>query len=184
MMPCNQLILCCTLLVPSIFPSIRVFFSEPACAIWWSMYWRFTLSFSPSNEYSGLISFRMDWFDFLAIQVSLKVFSNTKVQNMNSSVLSFLHSPTITSIHDYWKNHSFDCMEFVGKAMSLLFSMLSRVVKAFLLRSKRHLIPWLQSPSAVILEPKKIKFVTVSIVSPSICHEVLGPDAIILFFEC
>ena len=90
-------------------------------------------------------------------------------------MLSFLFSPTLTSIHDYWKNHS-----FVGKAMSLLFNMQSRLVITFLLRSKRLLISWLQSPTAVILEPPKIKSVTVSIVSPSICHEVLGPDAMIL----
>ena len=101
-------------------------------------------------------------------------------------MLSFLYSPTLTSIHDYWKNHSFDYDKwtFVGKVMSLLFNMLSRFVITFLPRSKCHLISWLQSPSAVILEPKKIKSVTVSTVSPSISHEVMGPDAMILFSEC
>ena len=101
-------------------------------------------------------------------------------------MLSLLFGPTLTSIHDYWKNHSFDYMDiwiFVGKVMSLLFNMLSRLVRAFLPRSKQFLIWWLRSPSIVILEPKKIKSVTVSIVSPSICHEVMGPDAVILAFE-
>ena len=102
-------------------------------------------------------------------------------------MLSFLYNPTLTSIHDHWKNHSFDwtfdgIWTFVGKVMSLLFNMLSRLAITFLPRSKRLLISWVQSPSAVILEPKKIKSVTVSIVSPSICHEVMGQDAMILVF--
>ena len=97
-------------------------------------------------------------------------------KSINSSALTFLYRPTLTSIHDYWKNQSPD---FVGKVMSLLFNMLSMLVIAFLPRSKCLLISWLQSPSAVILEPKKIKSLTVSIVSPSICHEVMGPDAMI-----
>ena len=97
-------------------------------------------------------------------------------------MLSFPYSPTLTSIHDYWKNNSFEETDFVGKVMSLLFNMLSRLVITFLQRSKRFLISWLQSPSAVILEPRKIKSATVSTVSPSICHEVMGPDAIILVF--
>ena len=92
--------------------------------------------------------------------------------------LSFLYDPTLICIHDYWKNNSFDGWNFVGKVMSLLFNMLSRFVIAFLPRSKHLLISWLKPPSAVILEPKKIKSVTVSIVSLSICHEVMGPDAI------
>ena len=98
-------------------------------------------------------------------------------------MLSFLYSPILTSIHDYWKNHSFDRWTFVGKVMSLLFNMLSRLVIAFLPRSKRLLISWLQSLSVLISESKKRKSVTVSIVSPSICHEVGGPDAMILVFE-
>ena len=89
-----------------------------------------------------------------------------------------------TSMHDYWKNHSLDHMDFVGKVMSLLFNMLSRLVITFLPRSKRVLISWLQSPSAVILEPIKIKSATVSTMSPSICHEVMGPDASASFSEC
>ena len=92
-------------------------------------------------------------------------------------MLSFLYSPTLTSIHDYWKNHSLDRQTFVGKVMSLLFNILPRLVIAFLPRSKSLLIPWLQSPSAVILEPQKIKSLTISTVSPSTFHEVMGPEA-------
>ena len=100
-------------------------------------------------------------------------------------MFSFLYGPTLTSIHDYWRNHSLTRWTFVGKVMSLLFNMLSRLVIAFLPRSMHLLISWLQSPSTVILEPKKIKSVTVSIVSPSICHEVMGLEAMIFFFfEC
>ena len=102
--------------------------------------------------------------------------------SINSSALSFLYGPTLISVHDYWKNHSLARWTFVGKVMSLLLNMLSRLVIALLPRSKRLLISWLQLPSAVILEPEKIKSVTVSIVSPSICHEVMGPDAMILVF--
>ena len=111
-----------------------------------------------------------------------RVFSNITVQNQQSSVLSFLCSPKLTFIHDYWKTTDLTRWTFVGKAMSQLFNMLSRLVITFLPRSKCLLISWLQSPSAVILESKKIKSLTVSIVSPSICHEVMGPDAMILVF--
>ena len=97
-------------------------------------------------------------------------------------MLSFLYSPTLTSIHDYWKTIALTRWAFVGKVMSLLLHMLSRLVLAFLPRNKHLLISWLQSPSAVILEPPKIKSLTVSIISPSICHEVMGPDAMILSF--
>ena len=151
-MPSNHLILCCPLLLlPSIFPSIRVFSNESVLCIMWPKYWIFSFSISPSNEYSGLISFRMDWLNLLARDCQV---SSPKPQfkSINSLVLSFLHSPTLTSIYDYWKNHSFD---FVGKVMSLLLNMLSRLVITFLPRSKRLLISWLQSPSAVILEPSK-----------------------------
>ena len=102
---------------------------------------------------------------------------------INSLALSFLYSPTLTSIHDYWKTIALTRQTFVGKVMSLLFNMLSRLVIAFLPRSKCLLISWLQSPSAVILEPKKIKSASVSSISPSICHEVMGPDAMILVFR-
>ena len=138
----------------------------------WPKYWSFSFSINPSNEYSGLISFRMGWLDLLAVQGTLK-----SLLQHHSSKASILYDPALTSIHDYWKNHS-----FVGKVMSLLFNKLSRLVKTFLPRSKHFLISWLQSPSAVILEPPKIKSDTVSTVSPSICHEVMGPDAMILVF--
>jgi len=167
-MPSNHLIPCRPLLPPSIFPSIRVFSDESTLCIRWPKYWSFSFSISPSNEYLGLISFRMDWLDILAIQGTLKsLFPTPQFKSINSSALSFLHSPTLTSIHDYWKKHSLDQTDFVGKVMSLLLNMLSRLVIAFLPRSKCLLISWLQSPSAVILEPRKINSVTVSTVSPS-----------------
>ena len=106
-MPSNHLILCCPLLLPpSIFPSIRVFSNESVHHIRWAKYWSFSIS--PSNEYSGLISFRMDWLDLLAVQGTLKSLPTPQFKSINSSALSFLHSPTLTSIRDYWKNHSFD----------------------------------------------------------------------------
>ena len=123
-MPTNHLILCHLLLLPSIFPSIRIFSSESALHIRWPKYWSFSFNFSPFNEHSGLISFRMDWLDLLAVQGTLK----SLIQHHSSSVLSFLYSPTIISIHDYWKN-------FVDKVMSLLFNILSRLVIEFLPRS-------------------------------------------------
>ena len=103
-------------------------------------------------------------------------------KSINSLALSFLYSPTLTSIHDNWKNHSFDEMDFCWQRMSLLFNMLSSLVISFLPRSKCLLISWLQSPSAVILELQKMKSLTVSTVSPSICHKAMGPDAMILVF--
>ena len=180
-MPSNHLVLCCPLLLlPSIFPCIRVFSNESAFCIRWPKYWSFSFNISPSNDHSGLISFRMDWLDLLAVQGTLKSFFPTpQFRSINSLVLSFLYSPTLISIHDHWKNYSFDYMDLVGKVMSLLFNMLSRLVITFLPRSKSFLISWLQSPSALILEPRKIKSATVS---PSICHEVMGPDAMILVF--
>ena len=141
----------------------------------WPNYWSFSFSISPSNEYSGLISFRIDWFDVLAVQGALK-----SLLQHHSSKASILNSHTHTWLLE--KNIGLTLWTFVGKVMSLLFNMLSRLVIAFLPRSKHLLISWLQSPSSVILEPKKIKYVTVSIVSPSICHEVMGPDAMILVF--
>src|SRR5574341_1513283 len=183
-MPTNHLILCGPILLPpSIFPSIRVFSNESVLHISWPKYWSFSFSISPSNEYSGLISFRMDWLDLLAVQGDSQESSPTpQFKSINSSVLSFLHSPTLTSIHDHWKNHTLTRWTFVGKEMSLLFNMLSRLVITFLPRSKRLLNSWLQSPSEVILEPQKIKSDTVSTVSPSICHGVMGPDAMIFVF--
>ena len=118
-------------------------------------YYSFSFNISPSNEYSGLISFRIDWLDFLAVQKTLKCLLQHHFKSINSSVLSFLYSPTITSIHDYWKNTALTRRTFVDKVMSLLFNMLSRLVIAFLPRSKNLLISWLQSPSEVILESQK-----------------------------
>ena len=111
---------------------------------------------------------------------SFKSSPTPQFKSINSSALSFLYSPTLTSIHDHWKNHSLDQTDLCWQVMSLLFNMLSRLVITFLPRSKHLLISWLQSPSAVISEPPKIKSATVSTVSPSICHEVMGPDAMIL----
>ena len=155
-MPSNHLILCHPLLLPPlIFPSIRVFSNESALHIRWPKYWSFSFSINHSNEYSELISFRMDWFDLLANTRESQVSSPTPhFKSISSSALSFLYSSTLTSIHDYWKNHSFTRWTFVGKVMSLLFNMLSRLVIAFLPRSKRLLMSRLQSPFAVILEPQ------------------------------
>ena len=122
-MPSNHLILCHPLLLPpSTFSSIRVFSNESILRIRWPKYWSLSLNISPSNEYSGLISFRMNWLDLLAVQGTLK----SLLQSVNSSVLSFLYSPTLTSIHDYWKMIALTRRTFVGKVMSLPFNMLSR----------------------------------------------------------
>ena len=170
-MPSNHLILCCLLLPTSIIPSIRVFSNASALCIRWQKYWSFSFSIGPSNDYSGLISFRMDWLDLLAVKGTLK----NLLQDHSSKASILWHSAffIVQLSHDYWKNQSLNRWIFIGKVMSLLFNMLSRLVIAFLSRSKHCLISWLQSPSAVILESKKIKSVTVSIVSPSICREVM-----------
>ena len=183
-MPSNHFTLCHPLLLPpSIFPSIRVFSNKSVLRIWWPECWSFSFSISPSNEYSGLISFRIHWFD-LAVQGTLKSLPAPQFENISSMVLSLVYGPTLTSVHDDWKNIAFTRCYFVGTVMSLLFNALSRFVIAFLPRSKLLLISWLQSPSAVILEPKKIKSATVYTFSLSTCHEVMGPDAIFLVFEC
>ena len=143
----------------------------------------FQLQHQSFNGYSGQISFRIDWFDLPAVQGRSQESSPTpQFKSINSSVLSFLYSSTLTSIHDYWKAIALTRQTFVGKVMSLLFNMLSRLVIAFLPRSTRLLTSWLQPPSAVILEPPKIKSVSVSTVSPSLCQEVMGSDAMILVF--
>ena len=183
-MQSKHLILCHPFLLASAFPSIRVFSSESVFCIRWPKYWSFSYSSSPSNEYSGIsfrISFRTDWFDLRAAEETLKSLLQHPLEfkTINSLALSFLYCPTLTSIHDYWKNHSFDYTTFVGQVTSLHINMLSRFVIAFFPRSKHLLISWLQSPSAV---HKKIKSVTVSIFSSSICHEVTGPDAMIFVF--
>ena len=180
-MPSSRLILHRPLLLlPSIFPSIRVFSNESALRIRWPKYWSFSFNNSPTNEHLGLIYFRMDWLDLLSIQGILK--SLLQHHSSNASILWHSAFFTIQLSHDHWKNHSFDYMDICHKVMSLLFNMLSRFVKAFLPRSKRLLISWLQSQSTVILEPKKIKSIAVSIFSPSLCHEVMGLDAVILVF--
>ena len=184
MMPSNHLILYHPiLLLPSIFPSIRVFSNVSILHIRWPKNWSFSFSISPSNEYSGLISFRIDYFDLLAVQGILK--SLLQHHNSKASVLRRSAFFMVQLSHPYMttgKTIALPRWTFVGKVMSLLFNMLSRLVITFLPRSKRLLISWPQSPSAVILEPKKIKSVTFSIISPSICHEVMGLDAMILIF--
>ena len=171
MMPSNHLILCHPLLLlPSVFPSIRVLSNESALHIRWPKYWSFSFSISPSSEYSGLISFRMDWLDLLAVQRTLK-----SVLQHHSSKASILWCSAFFMFqlsHLYMttrKTIALTRQTVVGKVISLLFNMLSRLVIAFLPRSKGLLVSWLQSPSAVILELKKMKSDTVSTVSPSIC---------------
>ena len=140
--------------------------------------WSFSFSISPSNEYSGLISFRMDWLDLLAVQRTLK-----SLPRHHSSKASIIQCSAFFIVQlSHGKTIALTRQTFVGRVMSLLFNMWSRLVIAFLPRSKHLLISWLQSLSAVILEPPKIKSVIVSIVSPSICHEVMGLDAMILVF--
>ena len=142
-MPSNYLILCHPLLLlPSIFPNIRVFSNDLALSIRWPKYWNFSIS--PSNEYSELISFRVDWFDLLAVQETQEYSPAAQFKSINPSAFS-LYGPTLKSIHDHWKNHSFDYMDFVDKVMSVFFNMLSTFVIAFLPRSKHLLISWLQS---------------------------------------
>ena len=183
-MPSNHLILCHPLLLrPSIFPNIRVFSSESVLHIRWPNYRSFSFSISPSTEYSGLISFRMDWLDRLAVQGTLK--SLLQYHSSKTSILQHSTFFLVQLSHPYMttgKTIALTRQSFVGKVTSLLYNMLSRLVITFLPRSKRLLISWLQSPSAVILEPPKIKSVTVSIVSVSICREVMGLDAMILVF--
>ena len=175
----NHLILCRPLLLlPSIFPSIRVFSNDSVLRFRWSKYWSFSFNISSSNEHSELISFRMDWLDLLAVQGTLK----SLLQHHSSKELILWHSAFFMAqlSHLYMttgKTIALSRWTFVGKVMSLLFNILSRLVIAFLPKSKCLLISWLKSPSAVILES-----VTVSIVSPSICHEVMGPNAMILVF--
>ena len=177
-MPSNHLILFChLLLLPSIFPSIKVFSNESVIHIRWPKYWSFSFSISPSNAYSGLISFRMDWLDLLAVQGTLK--SLLQHHSSKASILQRSAFFTVQLSHPYMttgKSIALTRRTFVGKVMSLLFNMLSSLVITFLPRSKRLLISWLLSPSAVILVPPKIKSLTVSIVSPSISHEVMGWD--------
>ena len=183
-MPSNHLILCRPLLfLPSIIPSIRVPSNASVLPIRWPKYWSFSFSINPSNEYSGLIFFRMDWFDLLDVQGTLKSLlqhhsSKASVLQHSAFFIVQLSNPYMTT----GKTIALTRWTFVSKVMSLLFNMLCRLVTAFLPRGKCLLISWVQSPSAVILEPPKIKSVTVSIVSPSICHEMMGQDAMMLVF--
>ena len=161
-MPCYHLIFCHPLLLlPSIFPSIRVFSNESVLHIRWPKYWSFSFSISPSNEYSGLISFRMDWLDLIAVQGTLK--SLLQHHSSKASILWRSAFFMVQFSHPYMttgKTIALTLWTFVGKVMSLLFNMLPRFLIAFLPRSKHLLISWVQSPSAVILEPKKINSVT------------------------
>ena len=183
-MPSSHLILYRPLLLPpSIFPSIKVFSNESALCIRWPKYLSFSLSINPSNEHSGLVSFRKGWLDLLAVQGTLK----SLLQHHSSKASILQHSAffTVQLSHPYMtteKTIALTRRNFVGKVMSLLLNMLSRLVMTFFPRSKRLLISWLQSPSAVILEPPEIKSDTVSTVSPSISHEVMGPDTMISIF--
>ena len=173
-MPCSHLILCRPLLLlPPIPPSIRVFSNESTLHMRWPKYWSFSFSIIPSNEYSGLISFRIDWFDLLAVQDTLKSLlqhhsSKASILRHSAFFMAQLSHPYMTS----GKTIALTRWTFVSKVMSPVFNMLSRLVIAFLPRSKRLLVSRLQPPSAVILEPPKIKSVTVSTVFPSVCHEV------------
>ena len=182
-MPSSHFILCCRLLLlPPIPPSIRVFSSESTLHVRWPKYWSFSFSISPSIEHPGLI-FRMDWLDDLAVQGTLK--SLLQHHSSKASILRRSVFFTVQLSHPYrttGKTIALTRRTFVNKVISLLLNMLSRLVITFLPRSKRLLISWLQSPSAVILEPRKIKSATISTVPPSICYEVMGPDAMILVF--
>ena len=182
-MPSNHLVLCHPILLPSVFPSIKVFSNGSALHIRWPQYWSFSFTISPSNAYSELNSSRINWLDLLAVQRTLKSLlqhhsSKASVLQCSAFFMVQLSNPYMTTA----KTIVLTRQTFIGKVMSLLLNMLSRLVIAFLSRSKCLLISWLQSSSAVILEPNKIKSVTNSIVSPSICHKVMGPDAMILVF--
>ena len=180
-MPSNHLILCCPLLLlPPIPPRIRVFSSESTLCIRWPKYWNFSVS--PSNEHPGLISFRMDWLDLLAVQGILK--SLLQHHSSKASILRRSAFFVVQLSHSRMtiENHNFVYVDLCWQTNVFPFyNMLARFVIAFLLRSKCLLISWLELPSALILESKK-KSVTVSIVSPSICHEVIGLDGMILVF--
>ena len=183
-MPSSHLILSRSLLLlRPIPPSIRVFSNESTLRMKWPEYCSFSFSISPSKEHPGLIAFRMDWLDLLAVQGTLKRL--LQYHSSKSSILRCSAFFTVHLSHPYMttgKTIALTRWTFVGKVMSLLFNMLSRLVITFLPRSKRLLISWLQSPSAVILEPKKMKSDTVSTVSPSISREVMGPAAMIFVF--
>ena len=170
--PSNHLILCHPiLLLPSVFPSIGVFSNESTLRVRWPKYWSFSFNISPSNEYSGVISFRMDCLDLLAVQGTLK--SLLQHHSSKASILQRSAFFIVQLSHSYMTTGETIALTrrtFVDKIMSLFFNMLSRLVITFLPRCKHLLISWLQPQSAVILEPRKIKSATVSTVLPSICH--------------
>ena len=180
-MPSNHHIFCRPLfLLPSIIPRIRVFSNDSPLRIWWPKYWSFSMNISPSNKHPGVISFRMDWLDLLAVQGTLK----SLLQHHSSKALilqrsAFFIIQLSPPYMNTGKTIALTRWTFVDKVMSLLLNMLSGLVITFLPRSKCLLISWLESPSRVILEPPKIKSVTVS---PSICYEVMGLDAMLLVF--
>uniref|UniRef100_A0AC11D3H9 Uncharacterized protein n=1 Tax=Ovis aries TaxID=9940 RepID=A0AC11D3H9_SHEEP len=183
MMPSSHLILSHPLLLPPIPPSIKVFSNESTLRMRWPKYWRCSFSIIPSKEIQGLNSFRMDWSDLLTVQGTLK--SLLQHHSSKASILRRSAFFTVQLSHPYMTTGETIALTrwtLVGKVMSLLLNIVSRLVITFLPRSKHLLISWLQSPSAVILEPQKIKSDTVSTVSPSICHEVMGPDAMIFIF--
>ena len=162
---------------------LQIFSNESVLHIRWPKYRSFSFSISPSNEYSRLISFRMEWLDLLAVQGTLK--SLLQHHSSRASILQCSAFFIVQLLHPYMttgKTVALSRWTFFGKVTSLLFHMLSKWIIAFLPRSKHLLLSWLQSPSAVILEPSKIKSATVSTVSPSIFHEVMGPDVMILVF--
>ena len=183
-MPSNLLNMCCPLLLlPSIFPSIRVFSKDSVPRIRWPNYWSISFNVSPPNEYSGMISFKIDWFVLHALQGTLK----SLLQHHGTIVSVLLHSAffMVQLSHPYMTTGKIIALArqiSVLKVLSLLFSMLFRLAITFLQRRKRLLITWLQSQSPVILETKKIKSATISIVSPFICKEGMGQDAMILVF--
>ena len=183
-MPSSHFSLWCPLLFNlQSFPASGSFSNESVLNVRWPTYWSSSFNISPSNEYLGLISFRIDWFDLLAVQGAHK--SLLQHHSSKASILWCSAFFIVQLSHTYMtagKTIALTKYYFVSKVISLLFNMLSRLVIAFLPRSKLLLISWLQSPSAVILEPKKIKSVTISIVFPSICHEAMGPDAMIWVF--
>ena len=181
----NYLILCHPLLLlPSIFPSIRVFSSELAFCIRWQKYWSFSFSFSPSSEYSGRFPLGLT-LGLISLQSKGLLKSLLQHHNLKASILQHLAFFMVQLSYLYMttgKTITLTIWIFVGKVMSLLFNILSRFFIALLPRNKHLLISWLQSLSVVILEPKKIKSVTASTFSPSIWHKVMGPDAMILVF--
>ena len=183
-MPSNHLVLCHPLLLlPPIPPSIRVFSSESTIRMRWPEYWSFTFSISPSYEYPGLITFRMEWFDLLAVQGTLK--SLPQHHNLKASILQHSAFFTVQLSHPYMtigKIIALTRWTFVSKVMSLLFNMLSRLVITFLPRSKRLLISWPQSPSCSDFGASKNKVCHCFHCFPTTCHEVMEQDAMILVF--